>query len=84
MAKLVGREFSRVLTTVRGTIGYLAPEWISGSIPVTAKADVYSYGMAPRAGDRFRPEELAVRLRGGRAGRGVGVLPIGGCDLRGS
>ncbi|OEL30471.1 G-type lectin S-receptor-like serine/threonine-protein kinase [Dichanthelium oligosanthes] len=44
MAKLVGREFSRVLTTVRGTIGYLAPEWISG-VPITAKADVYSYGM---------------------------------------
>ncbi|EER88833.1 hypothetical protein SORBI_3010G234200 [Sorghum bicolor] len=33
-----------VLTTVRGTIGYLAPEWISG-VPITAKADVYSYGM---------------------------------------
>ncbi|CAL5041250.1 unnamed protein product [Urochloa decumbens] len=44
MAKLVGREFSRVLTTVRGTVGYLAPEWIAG-VPVTAKADVYSYGM---------------------------------------
>jgi len=44
MAKLLGRDFSRVLTTVRGTIGYLAPEWISG-VPITAKADVYSYGM---------------------------------------
>jgi serine/threonine protein kinase len=30
MAKMVGRGFSRVLTTLRGTIGYLAPEWISG------------------------------------------------------
>ncbi|XP_042505693.1 G-type lectin S-receptor-like serine/threonine-protein kinase At2g19130 [Macadamia integrifolia] len=44
MAKLVGREFSRVLTIMRGTIGYLAPEWISGAA-ITAKADVYSYGM---------------------------------------
>jgi serine/threonine protein kinase len=30
LAKLVGRDFSRVLTTVRGTLGYLAPEWIAG------------------------------------------------------
>ncbi|KAB1210056.1 hypothetical protein CJ030_MR6G004334 [Morella rubra] len=29
---------------MRGTRGYLAPEWISG-VAITAKADVYSYGM---------------------------------------
>ncbi|XXG70310.1 hypothetical protein AAC387_Pa06g3098 [Persea americana] len=46
MAKLVGREFSRVLTSMRGTIGYLAPEWISG-VAITPKANVYSYGMMP-------------------------------------
>ncbi|XP_047335935.1 G-type lectin S-receptor-like serine/threonine-protein kinase At2g19130 [Impatiens glandulifera] len=44
LAKLMGRDFSRVLTSMRGTIGYLAPEWISG-VAITAKADVYSYGM---------------------------------------
>ncbi|GJN06485.1 hypothetical protein PR202_ga24215 [Eleusine coracana subsp. coracana] len=44
MAKLLGRDFSRVLTTMRGTRGYLAPEWISG-LPITHKTDVYSYGM---------------------------------------
>ena len=44
MAKILGREFSHALTTMRGTIGYLAPEWISGTV-VTAKVDVYSYGM---------------------------------------
>ncbi|XP_010268917.1 PREDICTED: G-type lectin S-receptor-like serine/threonine-protein kinase At2g19130 isoform X2 [Nelumbo nucifera] len=44
LAKLIGREFSRVLTTMRGTRGYLAPEWISG-VAITVKADVYSYGM---------------------------------------
>uniref|UniRef100_A0A0D9W2T8 Non-specific serine/threonine protein kinase n=1 Tax=Leersia perrieri TaxID=77586 RepID=A0A0D9W2T8_9ORYZ len=43
MAKLPGRDFSRVLTT-RGTIGYLAPEWISG-VAITQKVDVYSFGM---------------------------------------
>ncbi|PKA52397.1 G-type lectin S-receptor-like serine/threonine-protein kinase [Apostasia shenzhenica] len=44
LAKLLGRDLSRVLTTMRGTRGYLAPEWISG-VAITAKADVYSYGM---------------------------------------
>jgi len=44
LAKLVGREFSRVLTTMRGTRGYLAPEWISG-VAITAKAVGSSYGM---------------------------------------
>ncbi|KAJ7298177.1 hypothetical protein O6H91_Y012500 [Diphasiastrum complanatum] len=44
LAKLMGREFSREITTIRGTRGYLAPEWLSG-LPVTAKADVYSFGM---------------------------------------
>ncbi|XP_024021007.1 G-type lectin S-receptor-like serine/threonine-protein kinase At2g19130 [Morus notabilis] len=44
LAKLVGRDFSRVLTTMRGTRGYLAPEWIAG-VAITSKADVYSFGM---------------------------------------
>ncbi|KAL6888912.1 hypothetical protein ACP4OV_009938 [Aristida adscensionis] len=44
MAKFLGRDFSRVLTTMRGTIGYLAPEWISG-VAITPKVDVYAYGM---------------------------------------
>ena len=44
LAKLMGRDFSRVLTTMRGTIGYLAPEWLSGEA-ITPKADVFSYGM---------------------------------------
>lgn len=44
LAKILGRDFSRVLTTMRGTRGYLAPEWLSGEA-VTPKADVFSYGM---------------------------------------
>ncbi|XP_022717139.1 G-type lectin S-receptor-like serine/threonine-protein kinase At2g19130 [Durio zibethinus] len=44
LAKLLGRDFSRVLTTMKGTRGYLAPEMISGD-PITPKSDVFSYGM---------------------------------------
>lgn len=44
MAKLLGRDFRRALKTRRGTIEYLTPEWISG-LPITQRADVYSYGM---------------------------------------
>jgi hypothetical protein len=44
LASVVGRDFSRVLTTFRGTMGYLAPEWLSG-VAITSKVDVYSFGM---------------------------------------
>jgi serine/threonine protein kinase len=44
MAAVVGWDFSRVLTTFRGTVGYLAPEWLSG-VAITPKVDVYSFGM---------------------------------------
>jgi hypothetical protein len=44
LAKLLGRDFSCVLTTMRGTMGYLAPEWFSG-LPITSKIDVYSFGI---------------------------------------
>uniref|UniRef100_J3KXU2 Receptor-like serine/threonine-protein kinase n=2 Tax=Oryza brachyantha TaxID=4533 RepID=J3KXU2_ORYBR len=44
MAKLLGRGFNAALTTIRGTRGYLAPEWIYGQ-PITKKADVYSFGI---------------------------------------
>ncbi|CAO2161631.1 unnamed protein product [Urochloa humidicola] len=44
MAKLLGHEFKSALTTIRGTMGYLAPEWVYGQ-PITKKADVYSFGI---------------------------------------
>ncbi|MED6215885.1 hypothetical protein PIB30_002574 [Stylosanthes scabra] len=66
LAKLIGRDFSRVLATMRGTWGYVAPEWISG-VAITTKADVYSYGMT------------LLELIGGR--RNVEAPPsAGGCD----
>ncbi|KEH38797.1 putative protein kinase RLK-Pelle-SD-2b family [Medicago truncatula] len=44
LAKLMNREESHVFTTLRGTRGYLAPEWIT-NYAISEKSDVYSYGM---------------------------------------
>ncbi|KAH7421948.1 hypothetical protein KP509_13G083100 [Ceratopteris richardii] len=44
LAKLVAKGQSMVNTVVRGTPGYIAPEWVSHSI-VSKKCDVYSFGM---------------------------------------
>ncbi|XP_061988879.1 G-type lectin S-receptor-like serine/threonine-protein kinase At5g35370 [Rosa rugosa] len=44
LAKLLYDEKSKLLTTLRGTRGYLAPEWLT-SCGITDKTDVYSYGM---------------------------------------
>jgi serine/threonine protein kinase len=45
LAKLLQPDQTRTFTGVRGTRGYLAPEWYRGAGPVTVKADVYSYGV---------------------------------------
>ena len=44
LAKLMDREQSLVCTQLRGTRGYLAPEWIFDHA-ISEKSDVYSYGM---------------------------------------
>lgn len=44
LSKLMGRDESQVMTTVRGTRGYLAPEWLLEH-GVSEKSDIYSYGM---------------------------------------
>jgi serine/threonine protein kinase len=43
LAKLIDRDESHVMTKIRGTRGYLAPEWLSSTI--TEKADIYSFGV---------------------------------------
>ncbi|XP_051114868.1 G-type lectin S-receptor-like serine/threonine-protein kinase At5g35370 [Andrographis paniculata] len=44
LSKLVGPDESGIFTTMRGTRGYLAPEWLTGA-SISDKTDVYSYGM---------------------------------------
>uniref|UniRef100_A0ACD6A4W6 Uncharacterized protein n=1 Tax=Avena sativa TaxID=4498 RepID=A0ACD6A4W6_AVESA len=45
LAKLLNRGGSNTsVSRIRGTRGYLAPEWVS-NLPVTSKVDVYSFGV---------------------------------------
>ena len=62
LSKLVDHDQSQVVTTMRGTPGYMAPEWLSSVI--TEKVDVYSFGIVlleilcgRRNFDRSQPEE---------------------------
>nr|XP_024928530.2 G-type lectin S-receptor-like serine/threonine-protein kinase SD2-5 [Ziziphus jujuba var. spinosa]XP_048328196.1 G-type lectin S-receptor-like serine/threonine-protein kinase SD2-5 [Ziziphus jujuba var. spinosa] len=62
LSKLIERDQSQVVTTMRGTPGYLAPEWLGSAI--TEKVDVYSFGIVTmeivcgrRNVDRSQPEE---------------------------
>ncbi|KAG6673956.1 hypothetical protein I3842_15G017500 [Carya illinoinensis] len=44
LAKLLMPDHSKTLTGIRGTRGYVAPEWHK-NLPITVKADVYSFGV---------------------------------------
>ncbi|XP_078156785.1 G-type lectin S-receptor-like serine/threonine-protein kinase At5g35370 isoform X2 [Carex rostrata] len=44
LAKLITPEQSVLFTTMRGTRGYLAPEWIMNAA-ISDRSDVYSFGM---------------------------------------
>lgn len=44
LAKLLKKDQAHTITGIRGTKGYVAPEWFK-SVPVTTKVDVYSYGI---------------------------------------
>ncbi|XP_016199034.1 G-type lectin S-receptor-like serine/threonine-protein kinase LECRK4 [Arachis ipaensis] len=44
LAKLLLSDQSRTNTMIRGTRGYVAPEWFR-NVPVTVKVDVYSFGV---------------------------------------
>nr|XP_043623180.1 G-type lectin S-receptor-like serine/threonine-protein kinase SD2-5 [Erigeron canadensis] len=62
LSKLIDRDQSHVTATMRGTPGYMAPEWLSSVI--TEKVDVYSFGIVlleilcgRKNFDRSQPEE---------------------------
>ncbi|KAF5771598.1 putative protein kinase RLK-Pelle-SD-2b family [Helianthus annuus] len=68
LSKLIDRNQTQVMTTMRGTPGYLAPEWLSSVI--TEKVDVYSFGIVlleilcgRKNFDRSQPEESWHLLR---------------------
>ena len=44
LAKLLKADQTRTTTGIRGTKGYVAPEWFK-NMPVTIKVDVYSFGI---------------------------------------
>ncbi|KAK3446192.1 hypothetical protein EUGRSUZ_A01935 [Eucalyptus grandis] len=43
LSKLINKDQSHVMMSMRGTPGYLAPEWLS--YVITEKVDVYSFGI---------------------------------------
>ena len=66
LSKLVDRDQSQVVTIIRGTLGYMAPEWLSPVI--TENVEIYSFGVVlleilcgRRNIDRSQPKE-AVHL----------------------
>ncbi|KAK9059935.1 hypothetical protein SSX86_020639 [Deinandra increscens subsp. villosa] len=62
LSKLIDRDQTQVMITMRGTPGYMAPEWLS--LVITEKVDVYSFGIVllemlcgRKNFDRSQPEE---------------------------
>lgn len=65
MAKLMDRQHTSIFTQLRGTRGYVAPEWIT-TLAISDKSDVYSYGMllleiiaGRKSYDADQPPEMA-------------------------
>ncbi|KDP35517.1 hypothetical protein JCGZ_08955 [Jatropha curcas] len=44
LSKLLSRGKQENFSNIRGTRGYMAPEWVF-NLPITSKVDVYSYGI---------------------------------------
>ncbi|KAK1663877.1 hypothetical protein QYE76_052036 [Lolium multiflorum] len=96
LCKLIDRDMSQVVTRMRGTPGYLAPEWLTSHI--TEKADVNSFGIVvmeivsgrknldtSRSGESLHLitllEEKAVPDKGEQGGAGHGRAERGWSDV---
>ncbi|GAB4844877.1 hypothetical protein Ancab_038269 [Ancistrocladus abbreviatus] len=72
LSKLLSPEQSSHFTTMRGTRGYLAPEWLTSSA-ISEKTDVYSFGMvlleivSGRKNCSFRPQSHSLDDNNGAA-----------------
>ncbi|GAB2296938.1 hypothetical protein Dimus_031040 [Dionaea muscipula] len=45
LSKLRKKEQAVTISRIKGTRGYMAPEWIRSNYPISPKADVYSFGI---------------------------------------
>ncbi|KAJ9554110.1 hypothetical protein OSB04_018155 [Centaurea solstitialis] len=66
LAKLLEHDQTKTFTLIRGTRGYVAPEWHK-KLPITSKVDVYSFGIVlfeilccRRSVDTSLPSEEAI------------------------
>ncbi|KAF7142157.1 hypothetical protein RHSIM_Rhsim06G0123200 [Rhododendron simsii] len=91
LAKLIDKDQSRIVATLRGTPGYMAPEWLSSII--TEKVDVYSFGVVVleilcgrKNLDRSQPEEemhlLGLFKRKGEEGQLLDMVDKYNADMQ--
>ncbi|XP_058219418.1 G-type lectin S-receptor-like serine/threonine-protein kinase SD2-5 [Rhododendron vialii] len=91
LAKLINKDESRTVATLRGTPGYMAPEWLSSII--TEKVDVYSFGVVVleilcgrKNLDRSQPEEemhlLGLFERKGKEGQLLDMVDKYNADMQ--
>ncbi|CAN6274303.1 unnamed protein product [Urochloa humidicola] len=86
LAKLLTPEQSGLFTTMRGTRGYLAPEWLSNAA-ITDRTDVYSFGMVLLEllrGRKNRSEHVSAGTGGEGSGSGSSDGTAGTSSSRGA
>uniref|UniRef100_A0ACD5YLK4 Uncharacterized protein n=1 Tax=Avena sativa TaxID=4498 RepID=A0ACD5YLK4_AVESA len=91
LSKMINRDQSKVMTRMRGTRGYLAPEWLGSKI--TEKADIYSFGIVVmeiicgrQSLDESLPEEsihlVSLLEEKARSGQLLDLVNSGSNDLQ--